>query len=68
MPPFLTPAEVQAIRNGSIFIGMSEAALYLCLGSPERSNEAVAGTTQLIYASSYIYIKDKVIVEIQSRH
>lgn len=67
LPTFITKPEIEAIRNHSVFIGMSENALNLSRGLPEKSNESLVGPTQLIYPGSYIYIQDKVVVEIQSR-
>jgi len=41
MPAFLTDHELDAIRKGRIFIGMSEKALYMPMGFPTKTNEAV---------------------------
>jgi hypothetical protein len=67
MPTFLTKREVEAIRKGSVFIGMSEPALYMLMGFPDHTNESLVGHTQLVYLTAYIYIdNDKKVVEVQS--
>jgi hypothetical protein len=69
LPSFLTAREVGAIRKGSIFIGMSETALYMAMGFPKETNEAVVGSTQLIYHTCYVYLnRDKKVEEIQDHN
>lgn len=67
MPTFLTDHEIEAIRKGSVFVGMSEPALYMTVGFPEKTNDSIVGSTQLIYHTMYIYLRDKKVAEVQSR-
>jgi len=66
MPTFLTDHEVEAIRKGSVFVGMSEPALYMAVGFPQKTNDAIVGSTQLIYRTMYVYLRDKKVAEVQS--
>jgi hypothetical protein len=66
MPSFLTDHEIEAIRKGSVFVGMSEPALYMTVGFPEKTNDSIVGSTQLIYRTMYIYLRDKKVAEVQS--
>jgi hypothetical protein len=67
MPSYLSDREIEAVRAGSAFIGMSEAALYMAMRFPEHTNEALVGHTQLVYPTMYIYLdENKRVVEIQS--
>jgi hypothetical protein len=66
MPAFLTDHEIDAIRKGRIFIGMSAKALYVATGLPIKTDEAVVGSTQPVYHTSYVYLdNDKKVEEIQ---
>lgn len=67
MPDFLTAQEVEAIRKGSVFVGMSKEALYMAMGFPKTTNDSLVGHKQLVYLSAYVYLDehDKV-VEVQS--
>jgi hypothetical protein len=49
-----------------VFVGMSEAALYMTMGFPQKTNDALVGTTQLIYHTMYVYLRDKKVAEVQS--
>ncbi len=69
MPNFLTPNEVEAIRNNKVFIGMSEAALYMAMGFPKETNGAIRGNTQTVYLSAYVYLDQTgKVVEVQDRN
>lgn len=68
MPDFLKPAEIEAIKKRSIYVGMSEVALYMAMGFPQKTNESAIGPNQLIYLSAYVYIKDEKVEEIQSQN
>jgi hypothetical protein len=62
----LNDHEIEAIRKGSVFVGMSEPALYMTVGFPEKTNDSIVGSTQLIYRTMYIYLRDKKVAEVQS--
>jgi hypothetical protein len=67
MPTSLTDHEIEAIRRGSVFVGMSESALYMAMGFPKSTNDSAVGLKQLVYFSAYIYVgQDKKVAEIQS--
>jgi hypothetical protein len=67
MPTFLSDREIEAIRKGSVFVGMSKAALYMAIGFPQTENKSLVDHTQLVYRTAYIYVDtDKKVVEIQS--
>jgi hypothetical protein len=69
MPSFLTEREIEAIRKGSGFIGISETALYMAMGFPKETNKSVVGLTQLVYLSAYVYLdNNKQVVEFQDHH
>jgi hypothetical protein len=54
--PNLSPREMEAAREGSIFRGMSLTALYHALGFPEKKNNWGAGGQQLIYAGGAVLV------------
>lgn len=56
MPSFLGAKEVDAIRKGKVFVGMSEPAVYMAMGRPKHTNKSAGGLTQLIYRSAYVYL------------
>jgi len=66
MPPFLSEHEVAAIREGKIFVGMSEPALYMAIGFPLKTNASAVGATQLVYHTAYIYLEDKKVRDFQT--
>jgi len=67
MPTFLTDREVEAIRKGSVYVGMSEAALYMSIGLPKETNASLVGHTQLVYHTAYIYLDENhKVIEVQS--
>ena len=67
MPTFLTTHEIEAIRKGSVFIGMSRKALYMSMGFPKKNNDSLRGTDQLVYSGgTYVYVLDDKVVEVQS--
>jgi hypothetical protein len=66
MPTFLTDHEIEAVRKGSVFIGMSEPALYMTVGFPVKTNDSIVGSKQLVYHTMYIYLQDKKVTEVQS--
>src|ERR1019366_952832 len=67
MPGFLSNREIEAIRKGSVFVGMSEPALYMSIGFPKDTNESLIGHTQLVYPTAYIYLdENKKVLEVQS--
>lgn len=63
--PTLSPKELQAIRGGSIVVGMSEKALHYSIGFPDKENEWSRGQRQLIYADGkrfvYLDANDRVV-------
>jgi hypothetical protein len=56
IPPALTSEEVDAIRRGTYFTGMSKGALYMSIGLPDRENDYGRGGYQLVYANGKILI------------
>lgn len=57
--PKLTAEEIHAIKNGTIFKGMSKDALYDALGFPKSENDWGSGGTQLIFTDTfYVYLDD----------
>jgi len=56
MPDFLTTDEIVAIRKGTIFIGMSEPALYMTMGFPQKTKNSTVGDSQLVYAKKLVYV------------
>ncbi len=65
-----TKKEIQAIRNGNVFIGMQENALYESIGRPLKTNTTiVSGYTnkQCVYGSGiYIYIENQKVKSMQN--
>jgi hypothetical protein len=56
IPPALTSEEVDAIRRGTYFTGMSKGALYMSIGLPDRENDYGRGGYQLVYADGKVLI------------
>lgn len=56
IPAGLTAEEVDAIRRGTYFTGMSKGALYMSIGLPDRENDYGRGGYQLVYADGKILI------------
>jgi hypothetical protein len=52
----LTPRKIQAVREGSLFRGMSLSAVYQAIGFPEKKNDWGRGGQQLIYAGGAILV------------
>ncbi len=66
MPDFLSAHEVEAIRKGIVFVGMSEPAVYMSIGFPKDTNKSAVGLTQLVYLTAYVYLDNQgKVVEIQ---
>lgn len=62
----ITEKEVQAIKKGTIFRGMSENALHFSIGFPSKENDWGRGGKQLIYYDRiYVYIKDGKVIDWQ---
>lgn len=60
IPSFYTQDEIEAIKKGEIFKGMSLNALYDSIGFPDEKNENSYGGNQLIYNDwLYIYLDDE---------
>jgi len=56
IPSGLTAGEVEAIRHGTYFTGMSKGALYMSIGLPDRENDYGRGGYQLVYADGKVLI------------
>jgi hypothetical protein len=56
IPSALTTEEVEAIRRGTYFTGMSKGALYMSIGLPDRENDYGRGGYQLVYANGKVLI------------
>ncbi len=67
MPTFLTDDEIEAVRKGNVYVGMSEPALYMSVGFPEKTNESLVGSTQLVYHGMYVYVRNKKVAEVQNQ-
>jgi hypothetical protein len=52
IPKYLTPQEVVAIKNKSIFRGMSRNALYYSMGLPKTENDWGRGGKQFVYTEN----------------
>lgn len=58
IPTSLTKKEIDAIRKGSIFRGMSTKALYYSWGFPKEENDWGRGGSQLLYGNKQIVYTD----------
>ena len=57
MPSFLTNREVEAIRKGNVFAGMSEPAVYMAMGRPQHTGKSSVGQEEeLVYPSKHVYL------------
>jgi hypothetical protein len=56
IPSGLTAEEIEAIRRGTYFTGMSKGALYMSIGLPDRENDYGRGGYQLVYADGKVLI------------
>ena len=66
IPKKLTTKEVEAIRGGSIFRGMSLDALHYSFGFPKKENNWGRGGKQLIYGERmFVYIESDKVVDWQ---
>jgi hypothetical protein len=67
IPSKFSPKEVVAIKEGNIFRGMSEDALYWSWGYSEKTNDWGRAGKQHIYAGKqYVYVDGKVVRDWQS--
>jgi hypothetical protein len=67
IPKTLSPVEIEAIKNGSLFRGMSLTALHYSWGYPQKENDWGSTGKQLIYADRlFVYIRDKKVVDWQA--
>jgi hypothetical protein len=67
IPSKFSPKELAAIKEGKIFRGMSEDALYCSWGYADKINDWGRGGAQHIYAGSqYVYVDGKVVRDWQS--
>lgn len=67
VPSWLTPQEIDAIKRGSIFRGMSLDALHYAVGFPDKKNDWGRGGLQLVYGTHLmVYVRDKRVVDWQS--
>lgn len=65
LPSSLTPKEISAIQERTIFRGMSDIAVEYCLGSPDHKNDWGRGGKQLVYFDGriFVYMDSKGTVE-----
>ena len=56
IPTNLTSREIEAIRKGSIFKGMSKQAVYYTIGFPEKENDWGRGGKQFIYFNGKVFV------------
>jgi hypothetical protein len=67
IPKTLSTTEIEAIKQGSIFRGMSLTALHYSWGYPKKENDWGYTGKQLIYWDTvFVYIRDKKIVDWQA--
>ena len=66
IPKDLTEREIEAIKKGEIFRGMSQAALIYSWGKPKKENDYGKGGRQLVYDNQYVYLDGGKIVDWQS--
>ena len=38
----------------------------MTMGFPEKTNDALIGSEQLVYGATYVYLQDKRVVEVQT--
>jgi hypothetical protein len=67
IPKKFTKREIAAIKENSIFHGMSEEALYWVYGFPQKTNDYGLGGKQLVYfhGKSLIYVRNGVVSDWQ---
>jgi len=56
MPTNLTPREIEAVRKGTIFKGMSKSAVHYTIGFPEKENDWGRSGKQLIYFRNTLFV------------
>lgn len=56
--PKLTNREIEAVKHGTIFKGMTEDALYDVLGFPKTKNDWGDGGEQLVFTDTFIVYLD----------
>jgi hypothetical protein len=67
IPKDLSDTEIEAIKKGSIFRGMSLTALHYSWGYPKKENDWGNTGKQLIYTDTLIvYVRDKKVVDWQA--
>jgi hypothetical protein len=67
IPKTLSATEIEAIKKGSIFRGMSLTALHYSWGYPKKENDWGSTGKQLIYTDRlFVYIRDKKVVDWQA--
>ena len=67
MPTFLTDREIDAIRSGSVFVGMSMRALHMTIGFPAETKESLAGLTELTYRKHTVYMRNGLVAEVREK-
>lgn len=67
IPKKFTKREIAAIKDSSIYRGMSEEALYWVYGFPQKTNDYGLGGKQLVYfhGKSLIYVRNGVVSDWQ---
>lgn len=67
IPDFLTKREIEAIKNQSIFVGMSVSAMWLSWGYDYKTNDFGNNGEQYIYNNTdFVYVKKGKIINWQS--
>jgi hypothetical protein len=59
--PNISASHWKQIQDRKISVGMSEAAVRLSWGPPEKINRSSSGQEQWVYSGQYVYIKNKVV-------
>lgn len=66
IPTNLSPREIQAIKSGTIFRGMSQRVLYYSWGLPDKENDFGRAGKQYVYGDQYVYVQNEQVTDWQS--
>lgn len=67
IPKRFSAQEMKAIRDKTIFTGMSEAGLFWSWGYPDKINDYGRGGKQYVYGTSqYVYVSNKLVRNFQA--
>lgn len=66
IPSTFSAKELSAIKEGKIFRGMSEDALFCSWGYPKKTNDWGKAGEQHVYGRQYVYVEGKTVRDWQS--